>query len=50
MSPLQQLIVGLTAVALVTTAVLPDRGTAGVIRAAGTAGSQLYGTVISGKK
>jgi len=50
MSPLQRLIVGLTAIGLVTTAVLPERQTIGVIKAAGTATSGLYYTVISGKK
>ena len=50
MSPLQQLIVGLTAIGLVTTAVLPQRQTASVIKAAGQATSGAYYTVISGKK
>lgn len=50
MSPLQQFIVGLTAIGLVTTAVLPQRQTASVVKSVGTAGQGLYYTVISGKK
>jgi hypothetical protein len=46
----KQLIVGLTAVALATTAFLPDRKTAQVIDSTGKAGSSLWYTVISGKK
>lgn len=46
MSPLKQLVLGLTAIGLLTTAVLPDRKTAQVIGATGTAGAGLFRSVI----
>jgi preprotein translocase subunit SecG len=46
MTTIQKLITGLIAVALVTTAVLPKRGTSSVIGAAGSAGSSLFSTVM----
>jgi hypothetical protein len=50
MSAVQRLIVGLTAIGLLTTAVLPGRQTEKVIKASGSAVQGLYYTVISGKK
>lgn len=46
MSPLKQLVLGLTAIGLLTTAVLPDRKTAQVITAGGNAGGTLFRSVI----
>lgn len=50
MSPLKMFIFGLTVIGLATTAFMPDRKTADVAKAFGSAGSSLYGTVITGKK
>lgn len=49
MPVVKQLILGLTAIGLVTTAVMSGRQTDKVITASGNAVSKLYGTVISGK-
>jgi hypothetical protein len=50
MSPLKQLIVGLTAIGLATTVLLPERQTAPVLKAASSGVQGLYYTVITGKK
>ena len=46
MSTAQKLVVGLIAIGLVTTAVLPKRQTPGVIGAFGSAGANLFSTVM----
>jgi hypothetical protein len=46
MSTVQKLVTGFVAIALLTTAILPKRQTAGVINAAGGAGSSLFSTVM----
>jgi hypothetical protein len=46
MTTVQKIVTGLVAIALLTTAVLPKRNTAGVVSAAGGAGSSLFSTVM----
>jgi hypothetical protein len=41
---------GLVTAGIATALFLPGRQTANVVKSAGNAGSQLFGTVISGKK